>query len=64
MLNMINEMTKNVGDSVPLTDEELKLVLMGLGELPAKMSVRLLLRLEKTLIERQDGLQEGQPDGD
>lgn len=64
MLNMISEMAKNVGDSVQLTDEELKLVLMGLGELPAKMSVRLILRLEKTLVERQEGQQEGQPDGD
>lgn len=46
-------------DSVKLSDDEIKLILGGLGELPAKMSINLLIRLENILRQREQGKQDG-----
>ena len=46
-------------DNVELSNDELRLILTGLGELPTKMSIKLFLKIDKKLAEREQGNQDG-----
>jgi hypothetical protein len=62
MFHMINQMAQGQGDAVQLNDDELRLVLTGLGELPIKMSINLFLKLDAILKARHDTRNQPEPD--
>lgn len=48
--------------AVDLSDEELRLLITGLGELPTKMSINLFLKLDAILKARHDTRNQPEPD--
>jgi len=61
MLDQAMKMMESMSgdDNVELSNDELRLILTGLGELPTKMSIKLFLKLDKKLAEREQGNQDG-----
>ena len=61
MLDQAMKMMESMSgdDNVELSNDELRLILAGLGELPTKMSIKLFLKIDKKLAEREQGNQDG-----
>jgi len=59
-MKMMELMSGN--DNVELSNDELRLILAGLGELPTKMSINLFLKLDAILKARHDARNQPEPD--
>jgi len=51
--------TMSGDNNFELSNEELRLIIAGLGELPTKMSIKLFLKIDNELRRREQGEQDG-----